>query len=161
MKTLIESIFDDNLASRKPVRYAHDVPVDEKVWEKCEKMFEWFRKDIVGDRNELYYNECGSRGNHTIIYNEKDCIIMIDYQAERITFISPEVIYYNFVKGSLDEIITSGHIIPDRPRKQIYCMTFCKRFHGEYYALEYQHSNLFGYTPDSISKKAQKIINNY
>ena len=158
MKSLKESLFSDNIKSDIVV---HGEIVDPKLWKECKKSFEWFRKDIIKNQKHIRIGEIEC----DIIYNESDCVIMKEGELRRTTIISPETIWYNYVKGALKNIQTSGDelIIDDRDMwrgtSTFYNITFAKRPNKSvYYSIDYTNEKYFGYTPETISDKAKKIM---
>ena len=156
-----EGIFGDNV---KSAMVYHGETVDPKIWKECKKSFEWFRKDILKDQNTLLVDvglieKKPKKLKFNIIYNEDDCVIMEGFDG--LAFICPETIWFNYVKGSLKNIQTSGDTMINNPRITFYCMTFAKKQNGDYYGIEYCLPHEPGYLPSTISDKAKKIIEKY
>ena len=174
MKSLVESLFDSDLVSKRIL--ADGTPIDENIWKKCEKSFDWIRKTLVGNKGDhvifSVYNGRKCDIEYDVIYNQKDCILL-DFLSEgnveskkhvELCIISPETIYYNYINDVLKQIQVSGNELDPSPRCNIYSYSFAKRSskrsNGKFYALEYV-IGVFGYCPTTISEKAQKIINEW
>ena len=173
MKSLQESLFDNDLVQKRML--TDGTPVDEKLWGKCEKSFDWIRKTLIGNKDNIKFS--ASNGHkyeieYNVIYNQKDCVLL-DFIGEdgnkgrrgvELCIISPETIYYNYINDSLRQIQVGGNELDHSPRCNIYSYSFAKRSsikaNGNFYALEYT-SGIFGYCPATISTKAQKIINEW
>jgi len=155
MKTLCETLFDQDLASALSIQ---GIVVDDKIWKECVKSFNWFRKDV------LKQNDFIRKYVDKIIYNEDDCVIFIDPQTPGLTVICPETIWYNFVNDSLSDILTSGDFVKQEERHRrfnLYSCSFGKRPIGKsWYSLEYTNGIPRGYMPITISDRAKKIIEN-
>lgn len=99
MKPLYESLFDVDLATKKPA--INGVPVDNQIWTKCEKYFKSVLKKYkkVTSEKDVYVVEF--RGiPFKILYAYNDCIIWLfdDTPSDGWMYVlSPETIYINYM----------------------------------------------------------------
>lgn len=152
MKTLYESLFDKDLASKAMIQ---GIVVDDVLWSNCVKSFKWFREKVLKQKDFL------EKSVKQIVYNEDDCVIFIDPTYPGLTVVCPETIWYNYVCGALSDVITSGDFVKherQHRRFNIYFYSFGKRRSADrWYNLEYV-TDVPGYMPTTISDKAKKII---
>ena len=173
-----ESLFDDDLVEKDPnilLTSNGYITIPEELYKLCVNRFKWIREEIK-KTDFLYKNikipSVSTDSIYKCIYNEDDCIIYECRQKDNksILFISPETICFNFIRGSetnIDELYRlsltpksiyttsrSGH---DPYWVSKYC--FYKYKNGRFNKVHFSQADQ--YTPSTISKKAQNIINNY
>ena len=99
MKTLVESIFDQDLATKKPS--IKGVEIDNDIWKKCEKYYKSILKDfkkITSEKDWYFVNPPYTDLKN--IYVNDDCIISIYENLNYdkwICILSPETIYMNCI----------------------------------------------------------------
>ena len=93
MKTLVESIFGDNINSTIKI---NGVEIYEPDWKLCEQLFEKRRKKYFGNKSTVTLGDMMTE--HTVLYNEKDCVICKNTEEtdyDEIYVLCPETIYMN------------------------------------------------------------------
>lgn len=100
MKNLLESIFDDDLASKKPTLPC-GLTIDDDIWNRCKKYAEerikrYFGSLEIGDHDSLG----DGWGDYALCYKSKDSLVMIgidpdDYYNQTIYILCPETVYFH------------------------------------------------------------------
>ena len=175
MKSLVESIFGDNIKSAIKI---NGVEIYEPDWKKCEEYYQKRRKKYFGDRDKVYLGDLNSEYN--IVYNEKDCIVAINSDPDSewgqdIYILCPETIYMNHEAGEIGDgrlYVFSLDDVDDANDFDI-CFNWCPKAAGKWYWLCGCHSSggrkkvkdamgiIQGYMPETISDKANNVIKKY
>lgn len=154
MKSLRESLFDisNNIKSKPTIQ---GIRIDPELWEKCEKCFNNFRK-LLGN-NKTY--EVDRNFEFNVEYNEEDCVVLRN-DAWGVHVLCPETIWYNYAKKYLSEIPASGYFDYSvvHPDTNILHATFHKYSNTKSFSKRGNDNSWKGYMPETISKKAVKLI---
>lgn len=178
MKSLVESIFGDNVKSAIKI---NGVAIYEPDWKLCEEYYQKRRDKYFqrfGDRDKVYLGDL--ENEYDIVYNEKDCIVAVNSDPDSewgqdIYILSPETIYMNHETGEIGDgrqYVFSLNDIDEANDFDI-CFNWVPKSAGKWIWLCGCHSSgdrkrvkdamgvIQGYMPMTISKKATDIIKKY
>ena len=179
MKSIVEyineGIFGDNIKSAIKI---NGVEIYEPEWKQCEEYFKkrrdkYFQKSGL-DKDKVYLGDLQTE--HTILYNEKDCIICLDTEETdhvELYILCPETIYMNHLTDECTQdkwkfSLTNIDDANDYSIAFIYYsdvnnwawLEGCSTHRGLKKASE-EVGITKGYLPVTISDKAQNIIKKY
>jgi hypothetical protein len=159
MKSLQESLFDDNIKSNNVS--IHGVSIDADTWHMAGRLYKAIRKWVIKPGTKSITCTNPMQSEYNVVYNEDDCIILVSKQSKqsklmstdgcemRMTIVSPETIYMKY-----DEINTPIDItIADTVLKFDIFEGFKKFIRSGFTGNEY--------FPEVISDKARKIIEKF
>lgn len=172
MKTLAESIFGDNINSAIKI---NGVEIYGPDWKLCEQLFEKRRKKYFGNKSTVTLGDMMTE--HTVLYNEKDCVICkndeeTDY--DEIYVLCPETIYMNHEAMEISYGRNNAFSLINVDDANDYNIGFvyygdtkkwgwfegCHNAVGRKNAMDEMGINR-GYLPMTISNKAKTIIQKY
>lgn len=173
MKSLRESLFDDDLATKDVV--LNGIPIDNTKWKLCLDYFKKRRKKYFGTMSKVTLGDMMWNGD--VVYNEDDCIVAVisDPNNYYVYVLCPETIYmcheaakvhgkpYLFSLTNIDDandfdISFYWSAVPRIGWAWIggaYSGNWGKRME------EAGFESLVGYIPETISKKATDVIKKY
>ena len=170
MKSLLESIFSDNVKSAIKI---NGMNIYEPEWKQCQEFFEKRRKKYF--KNLLHVKLGDMQDPYTVAYNEDDCIICIGEDEKDLYILCPETIYmcheaselhgrsYSFSLTNIDEandFDISFNWYQDSRRGWMWIGgVYSGKWAEEMEKAGFESS--VGYIPVTISKNAQNIIKNY
>jgi len=175
MKSLVESIFGDNIKSAIKI---NGVEIYEPYWKLCEQYYQRRREKYFqrfGDRDKVNLGDLDTEYN--IVYNESDCIVAVNNDPDSewgqdIYILCPESIYMNHETGEIGEgrqYVFSLYDTDDANDFDI-CFNWVPKSVGKWSWLCGCHSSgdrkkvkdamgvIQGYMPETISAKAKNVI---
>ena len=177
MKSLVESIFGDNVKSSIKI---NGVEISESDWNKCCEYYQKRRKKYFGKKSTVVLGDLEYK--YKIVYNKDDGLIAINAEesdntdwGQDIYILSPETIYMNHKVGEIvdgKKYVFSLDDVDDANDFDI-CFNWYPHGGGTWYSLYGCHnlsgktkaSNanciINGYIPQTISDKAKSIIEYY
>ena len=172
MKSLVESIFGDNVKSAIKI---NGVEIYEPDWKLCEEYFKKRRKKYFGTKATVELGDLYA--DYNIVYNEDDCVVAIGTDPDDfdVYVLCPETIYmcheaselhgrtYAFSLTNIDEAndfdISFNWYQDSRRGWSWIGGSYSGRWVEKMEEAGFE--SLVGYIPGTISKKAQDIIKKY